>query len=458
MRVVAGRYAIVESLGSGGMAHVHKARDAVLERDVALKLLRDDIGRDEVLRERFLRESRLAGSLAHRHIIRVYDAGLDGDTPWMAMELVDGPSLRERMNEAGPMAQDEAVRVMGEVLEALAAAHDADVIHRDIKPANILLGTDGAKLGDFGIAKSLRTTAGDLTQINQFIGTPKYTAPEVATGDAATARSDLYAAGVLLWEMLAGHPPFEHDNPLTLAMMHRTDPLPSLAAARPDVAPAMIGVVEAALAKDPAARPRDAATMRGMLLAAASGAEPEASAATMALPRVAAPVPPRADPTKVVGDRTPLRPPRPPATATPPPVDPPAKGGGWGVAILVASLLVAAVVAFTLAGSDSPAGPEATPAPTPTATTPEVPVDPAPPTLVEPTSAPTTAEPTATPTPTPTPEPEPTETVAPSEPEPTTTPTPEPTDAPTDDGPLLPLPLPGDDDDGDDPSPQPVAS
>ena len=216
MRVIAGRYEIRESLGSGGMANVHRARDRVLDRDIALKLLREDIGKDATLRERFLREARLAGSLNHRNIVRVYDAGVDHETPWMAMELVDGPSLREHMTEIGPYPADDAVTAMAEILSALEAAHETGVVHRDIKPANILLAPDGAKLGDFGIAKSLVAAGRDLTQFNQFLGTPKYTAPEVATGEAATTRSDLYSAGVVFWEMLAGHPPFEHANPLTI--------------------------------------------------------------------------------------------------------------------------------------------------------------------------------------------------------------------------------------------------
>ena len=287
MHLIADRYELLESLGSGGMARVHLARDTVLERRLAIKLLRDDIGADPTLRERFLREARTAGALNHRHIVRVYDAGLDGATPWMAMELVEGPSLRERMTDVGRYPLADAQEVMSQVLQALQAAHDADVVHRDIKPANILLGADGAKLGDFGIAKSLGTVGADLTQVNQFLGTPKYTAPEVATGDPATRRSDLYSAAVVFWEMLAGEPPYDHPNPLTLAMMHRTDPLPSLAAHRPDVPAEAVAVIEAALSKDPQERPSRAEDMAASLAAALDPAQ----ASTQVLPTAPAAVP-----------------------------------------------------------------------------------------------------------------------------------------------------------------------
>ena len=454
MRVIAGRYEIRESLGSGGMANVHRAHDRVLDRDIALKLLREDIGKDATLRERFLREARLAGSLNHRNIVRVYDAGVDHETPWMAMELVDGPSLREHMTEIGPLPVDDAVVVMTEILSALEAAHETGVVHRDIKPANILLAGDGAKLGDFGIAKSLVAAGRDLTQFNQFLGTPKYTAPEVATGEAATTRSDLYSAGVVFWEMLAGHPPFEHANPLTLAMMHRTDPLPPLHEVREGLDPQLVSTIESALAKDPAERPRDAGTMRGMLLAGAAGAPAAVSAATRAIPVLppATPPPPpgvgppprRGGPDGRTETLVTSLPPRPTA---PPPSRPSRRGIASTVWTILGFLALVgiAVAAFVAASSDS----DGTPDPTPTATPSIVPTTPPATTPVETTAPEVPVAPTATPTtPEPTEEPEPDPTTEP-EPEPTPTPTPaptapEPTSAPTESsGQLVPIPLPG---------------
>ena len=420
MHLIADRYELLESLGSGGMARVHLARDTVLERRLAIKLLRDDIGADPTLRERFLREARTAGALNHRHIVRVYDAGLDGATPWMAMELVEGPSLRERMTDVGRYPLADAQEVMSQVLQALQAAHDADVVHRDIKPANILLGADGAKLGDFGIAKSLGTVGADLTQVNQFLGTPKYTAPEVATGDPATRRSDLYSAAVVFWEMLAGEPPYDHPNPLTLAMMHRTDPLPSLAQARPDLPPGVVAALEATLAKDPQQRPSSAAALESMLTAGSGadpGAAPAALAATQVLPTSpAAPVPPTPREQTLIAQRPVAPPPATPRGSRP-----------WGVLLLVLVLVGAAAVAFALAQrQDVGTGdPGATPTPTVEGTPEVTPTA----TATAPAPVPSTSAPTSVPTePTPTPTPAPT-TEAPTTP-PTTEP-PAPTTEPT---------------------------
>jgi tRNA A-37 threonylcarbamoyl transferase component Bud32 len=438
--VIADRYELLETLGQGGMASVHVARDRVLDRRVALKLLREDIGRDQVLRERFLREARLSANLSHANVVRVYDAGVDGRTPWMAMELVDGPALREEMTRSGPMAADRVVELMGQVLAGLAAAHAAGVIHRDVKPANVLLAPDGAKLGDFGIAKSLAMAGADLTQANQFMGTPKYIAPEVAIGKPASVRSDLYSAAVLTWEMLAGVPPFDHENPLTLAMMHRTDPVPPLADHRPDLPPALVTAVEAGLAKDPEGRPADAAAFATLLRAGLRG-DAGAVAASAATQVISRPPPPPA-PSR---ERT-LALPLPAAGAAPPrpvgagavgggPPPRPASGrGGWGLALLVVGLLAAAVVAFVLTGGGDGPGVGATPAPTagalPPTTAPPTAAPAAPAPAPQPAAPPPAPppEPTATPTATSAPEPTATATAAPAPtPTPTATPTPTPT-------------------------------
>lgn len=364
MDVIADRYELMDLLGHGGMARVHAARDQVLDRRVAIKLLREEIGRDPVLRERFLREAKLAARLNHSHIVRVYDAGIEADTPWIAMEVVDGPSLQEEMAGAGPLDMERSVDVVAQVLQALGAAHNAGVVHRDVKPANVLLGSDDAKLSDFGIAKSLQG-GGDLTQTNQFIGTPKYIAPEVATGLPASTRSDIYSAAVMLWEMLAGHPPYEHDNPLTLAMMHRTDPLPSLADQRPDLPQALVQAIQTGMAKDPADRPDDAAAFADLLVAGSKGASIPVSTATsptVALPRVAAQ--PDAQPLREATMAL-SKPPDSPSPQAPRRSSP--RTGGWGVAVIVAVLLGLALFAYSLTSTPSadPAAPTATLAPSP---------------------------------------------------------------------------------------------
>ncbi|WP_370325739.1 serine/threonine-protein kinase [Euzebya sp.] len=446
--LIADRYELLSALGQGGMAHVYTARDRVLDRRIAVKLLRADIGRDDVLRERFLRESRLAARLNHAHIVRVYDAGVDGDTPWMAMELVDGTSLLDRMSTSGPLPAEEAVEITTQVLDALTAAHRAGVVHRDVKPANVLLSPDGAKLSDFGIAKSLQAVS-DLTQTNQFMGTPKYTAPEVAMGLAADARSDLYSAAVVLWEMLAGEPPFTHENPLALAMMHRTDPLPSLAERRPDLPPALVRAVEAGLAKDPGDRPGDTAAFAALLAAGLAGHDPGiAAVATQVIPTQPPPAAPATAPP--VREQT-LAMPR-PAVAASQPAGPPSRppGGGrpagrgsrgpgtLGVVLAVVVLLGLAAAAFWLSGAGD-AGPE--PSPSPGVTTESTPSPSATPSPTD-TGPATAAPPPPPPEPTPTPTPAPLQPTPPPAPEPTATaaPTPDPEPTATDPPPATPAP------------------
>lgn len=363
MDLVADRYELFECLGQGGMARVHAARDRVLDRRVAVKLLHDDIGRDPVLRERFLREAKLAARLNHSNIVRVYDAGIEADTPWMAMELVDGPSLLEEMTGAGPLDTTKSVEVVAQVLQALGAAHAAGVIHRDVKPANVLLTAQDAKLSDFGIAKSLQG-GGDLTQTNRFIGTPKYIAPEVATGMPASSRSDIYSAAVVLWEMLAGSPPFQHDNPVTLAMMHQTDPLPSLSGARPDLPLPLVQAVETGLAKEPAGRPDDAQAYADLLLSASTGRSPATDAALSPTVMIRPPV----APTPVPREQT-LALSRPSQPLSDPPPAKSSRRGGWGVAAVITVLLGVAVVAFAMT-SFGTSGTATLPAVTPTAGTP----------------------------------------------------------------------------------------
>src|SRR5829696_6413040 len=232
---LAGRYELGPLLGRGGMARVHAARDVVLDRPVAVKVLAEDVV-DQRGRERFVREARTAARFEHPNAIAVYDAGEADGVLYIVMELVEGRSLAERLAAEGPLPVDEAQRIIGRVLDALGAAHAVGVIHRDVKPGNVLLGAGGlVKLADFGIAKRLDQLDPDLTGTGQFVGTPRYLAPEQVVGDPVTPATDLYAAAVVLYEMLAGTPPFDAGTPLATAIAQRDETAPDVRDVRPDV-------------------------------------------------------------------------------------------------------------------------------------------------------------------------------------------------------------------------------
>lgn len=262
--LLSGRYELGAPLGSGGMARVYEATDRMLSRRVAVKLLETDAGIPHA-RERFLNEARLAASLSHPHAVAVYDTGTDQGSAYIVMELVEGQTLAQLLAAEGPLAPERAVAVADPVLAALAAAHARGMVHRDVKPANVLLGRDGSvKLADFGIAKATEGRA-DLTMTGQVIGTPTYLSPEQASGRPATPASDVYATGVVLYEMLAGQPPFKAENPIATAMAHQRDPVPPLGRQRPGLPPGLVAAVSRALAKDPADRYPDAAAFRSAL-------------------------------------------------------------------------------------------------------------------------------------------------------------------------------------------------
>lgn len=269
--LLANRYELRAPLGEGGMARVVEAEDTILARRVAVKLLGDDALIDPKARDRFLAEARAAASLSHPNAVAVYDLGRDGDQSFIVMELVEGATLADVLRERGPLPQEQAVAVAMQVLSALAVAHRRGLVHRDVKPANVLLpggqvpaessAPERVKLADFGIAKGIRDAAATLTQTGQVIGTPLYLSPEQVSGETVSPRSDVYAVGVLLFEMLAGRPPFPADNPLAVALAHRHDPPPRLDRLQRDLDPAVVKVVERALAKDPADRFPDAGAM-----------------------------------------------------------------------------------------------------------------------------------------------------------------------------------------------------
>lgn len=285
MDVLADRYELGRTLGAGGMARVLEAHDRVLDRPVAIKMLREDIASDSSVRERFLNEARTAARFNHPNAVTVFDTGQDGRQPWIAMELVHGEDLSRRLATQGRLDEPEAVAIADAVLAALDAAHRNGMVHRDVKPGNIMLLDDGGvKLADFGIAKSVQDATAGLTATGQIIGTAKYLSPEQVDGQAATPSSDVYALGCVLYEMLVGQPPFTGDNAIAVALAHTRDPAPDIRRARRDVSPAVAHAVNRALAKDPSQRFATAGEMRRALRGDAVGA----AAATVPLASAAA--------------------------------------------------------------------------------------------------------------------------------------------------------------------------
>ncbi|HET6748521.1 MAG TPA: serine/threonine-protein kinase [Actinomycetes bacterium] len=285
-RVLGGRYRLRSLLAAGGMGAVWVADDALLGRPVAVKLLSEALAGDGLAAERLRREARAAAGLEHPGIARVLDLGEDGGRPYLVMELLHGQSLAQRLAYAGPLPPAEAARVVAAAAEALQVAHRAGIVHRDVKPGNVFLTGDGeVKLLDFGIASAANQaalTGGDV------IGTAAYLAPERMLGHDATPASDVYALGVLLYELLAGRPPFTADSGTALAMAHlHARPAP-LRDAAPGVPPALAAACEQALAKDPAARPPSAAAFARLLRSTPAGTPPT----TAPLPPAAAPAPP----------------------------------------------------------------------------------------------------------------------------------------------------------------------
>jgi len=275
--LLGGRYQVGELLGYGGMAEVHRGRDLRLGRDVAIKMLRTDLARDRTFQERFRREAQNAASLNHPAIVAVYDTGEElaqtGETiPFIVMEFVNGRTLKEVLAAEGRLMPRRALEITADICAALEFSHRHGIIHRDIKPGNVMLTQTGqVKVMDFGIARALASGATTMTQTSAVIGTAQYLSPEQARGEAVDARSDVYATGCVLYELLTGHPPFVGDNPVSVAYQHvREDPVPPSEHNR-DVPPDIDAVVLKALAKNRMNRYQSAAEMRGDLLRAAAG-------------------------------------------------------------------------------------------------------------------------------------------------------------------------------------------
>jgi serine/threonine-protein kinase len=277
-RLLGGRYELDGVVGRGGMAEVYRARDIRLDRIVAIKTLRTDLARDQIFQARFRREAQSAASLNHPSIVAVYDTGEDEDmvtgvpVPYIVMEYVDGRTVRDLLQEGHRLLPERSLEIIDGVLRALDYSHQAGIVHRDIKPGNVMVTRNGdIKVMDFGIARAMSDAQATMTQTAQVIGTAQYLSPEQARGERVDARSDLYSAGCLLYELLTGRPPFTGDSPVAIAYQHvRENPVPP-SRVDPDVPAWADAIVLKAMAKSPADRYQTAADMRADLQRAASG-------------------------------------------------------------------------------------------------------------------------------------------------------------------------------------------
>jgi eukaryotic-like serine/threonine-protein kinase len=250
---IAGRYEVEELVGHGGMSSVYKARDALLERHVALKILHEQYSNDEDFVERFKREARSVAQLQHPNIVTVIDRGEEDGRQFIVFEYIEGENLKEHVVRKGRLDVSEALEIADEVARGLAFAHGQGLIHRDVKPQNVLLNGDGrAKVTDFGIARTLDVDG--MTQTGTILGTSNYIAPEQASGQPVDAHSDVYALGAVLYELLAGEVPFPGESFVAVAMKHMHEPAPNLLDVRRDVPLRVAAAVDRALEKDPEQR------------------------------------------------------------------------------------------------------------------------------------------------------------------------------------------------------------
>lgn len=242
-RLLAGRYELIEKIGEGGMAIVYKAKCRLLNRYVAIKILRPEFTKDEQFVENFRRESQAAAGLSHPNIVSVYDVGQEGNIHFIVMELVEGKTLSELIEEKGRLDYKEAINITRQVASALSLAHKNQIVHRDIKPHNILITNTGvAKLADFGIAKAVSAST-IIGGNNKVMGSVHYFSPEQARGAYVDERSDIYSLGIVLYEMLTGKVPFDGDNPISIALMHINDPMPPVSAEVPGIPPQLEKII-----------------------------------------------------------------------------------------------------------------------------------------------------------------------------------------------------------------------
>lgn len=255
-----GRYKILELIGGGGMSNVYLAHDMILDRDIAIKILRYDFSNEEELRRRFQREALSTTSLAHPHIVNIFDVGEEGSLHYLVMEYVPGKTLKEYIIDNSPVAPEQAVKIMKQLASALAHAHQNQIVHRDIKPQNILMDAEGnVKISDFGIAMALSATS--YTQTNSVLGTVHYLSPEQARGGTANKKSDIYSLGIVMFELLTGKLPFSGESAVSIALKHLQTETPSLREVVPNLPQSLENVVLKATAKNPQHRYQSANEM-----------------------------------------------------------------------------------------------------------------------------------------------------------------------------------------------------
>src|SRR5918997_1601018 len=359
--VIGGRYELDDLLGRGGMAEVRRAVDTRLGRPVAIKQLRTDLATDPTFQARFRREAQSAAGLNHPTIVAVYDTGEEPDPrtgvsiPYIVMELVEGPTLRDVLRDGRKILPERALDLTQGVLDALGYSHKAGIIHRDIKPANVMLTpTGGIKVMDFGIARAVADTSATMTQTAAVIGTAQYLSPEQARGETVDARSDIYSAGCLLYELLVGRPPFIGESPVSVAYQHvREAPVPP-SQLDPVITPDIDAVTLKALAKDPADRYQSAREMKTDITRVLSGQQ-----ATAVVPRLDQDAMATQRAPVMAASQTRIAPPPPPPTTVAPVADdtydeepegeePPKSRVGLAILVTAIILLVLGGGAFAL--------------------------------------------------------------------------------------------------------------
>ncbi len=265
-----GRYQIIRTIGEGGMANVYLAYDTILDREVAVKILRGDLANDEKFVHRFQREAKAASSLNHPNIVEMYDVGEDDGNYFIVMEYVNGKTLKSLIKKRGALSLSEVIDIMLQLTSAIACAHDSYIIHRDIKPQNVLILEDGrVKITDFGIAIALNSN--ELTQTNSVMGSVHYLPPEQANGKGATIKSDIYSLGILMYELLTGKLPFKGENAVEIAIKQMKEKIPSVCERNPEIPQSIENIVFKACAKNPKNRYDSVAEMHEDLKTALDG-------------------------------------------------------------------------------------------------------------------------------------------------------------------------------------------
>lgn len=263
-QVLGNRYRIEERIGGGGMSVVFRATDLQLGRDVAVKVMRNHLAADEDFVRRFWREAQNAAALSHPNLVKIYDVGRDGENCFIVMELITGRTLKQMIQEQGPLPIDLAVKIAMQILDALGHAHEQKIIHRDVKPHNVLIARDGTvRVTDFGIARA--TTTDTVTHTGSILGSAHYFSPEQANGYPANEKSDLYSMGVVLYEMVTGRVPFQGESPITVAIKHIREAVTPASALNQEVPAELDQIIQQALAKEPEERFADAGEMRAAL-------------------------------------------------------------------------------------------------------------------------------------------------------------------------------------------------